>query len=129
MKQVINGKLYNTETADAIADNTFRDGTNRRNQGRCTTLYKTRSGKFFAHHETSWQGEHNNIEPLTAAEAKECFEDFRGDADQYEDVFGEAPIDLDQRDPATKRLRQVRDALNKCKNQDVIEQIGKILSV
>jgi len=28
-----------------------------------------------------------------------------------------------------KRLRQVRDALNKCKNQDVIEQIGKLLNI
>jgi len=36
---------------------------------------------------------------------------------------------VDQADNATKRLRQVRDALNKCKNQDVIEQIGNILNV
>jgi len=35
----------------------------------------------------------------------------------------------DEPDPATKRLRQVRDALNKCKNQDVIEQVGKILNI
>jgi len=129
MKRVINGKLYNTDTADPIADNTFRDGSNRMNCGRCTTLYKTGLGKFFAYNETCWQGEHTNIEPLTIAEAKEMFENYGGNADDYEDIFGEIPIDTDQPDPITKRLRQVRDALNKCKNQDVIEQVGKILNV
>ena len=28
-----------------------------------------------------------------------------------------------------KRVRQIRDALNKCKNPDIIENIGKILNV
>ena len=129
MKRVINGKLYNTDTSELVCDNTWRDGTNRMNTGRCTSLYKTKSGQFFVYHETCWQGERNTIRSLTISEAKQYFEDFYADADDYNDVFGEPPIDTDQADPTTKRLRQVRDALNKCKNQDVVEQIGKLLNV
>ncbi len=129
MKKVINGSLYNTNTATHIANNEFRDGANRMNLGRCTALYKTRSGKFFAWHETCWQGEQDTIELLSLREAKDLFEHLDADPDDYEDIFGESPIDEDQPDPATKRLRQVRDALNKCKNPELIEQIGKILNV
>ena len=32
-------------------------------------------------------------------------------------------------DEHIKRIRQVRDALNKCKNADLIEQIGKLLNI
>jgi len=90
MKKVINGKLYNTETAEEIADNTFSDGSNRMNTGRCTTLYKTGKGNFFAYHETQWQGEHDTIEPLTKEEAKELYESLDGTGD-YEEIFGEVP--------------------------------------
>lgn len=131
MKRIINGKLYNTETAEELCSNEYRQNSaNRLNNGRCTTIYKTKSGLFFAYHETRWQGERDNIEPLTIADAKQYFEDFDGNADCYDEIFGEPPIDTDaQPDSATKRLRQVRDALNKCKKSALIEQIGKLLNV
>ena len=88
MKKVINGKLYNTETAECIADNEFNDGTNRLSHGRATSLYKTTKGNFFAYHETCWQGEHDTIEPLTMSQAKEYFEELGGDPDHYPTEFG-----------------------------------------
>jgi hypothetical protein len=88
MKQIVNGKLYNTDTAEAIADNEFSDGTNRMNCGRCSTLYKTKKGGFFVYHETCWQGENDWVEPLTKNEAKEYFEELNDDADKYEEIFG-----------------------------------------
>lgn len=90
MKKIINDKLYNTETAETIADNEFSDGSNRLNHGRATTLYKTKKGNFFAYHETCWQDEHDSIEPLTKEEAKAQYEDLNGDGD-YEEIFGEIP--------------------------------------
>ena len=90
MKKVINGKSYDTATAEAIADNEFSDGSNRMTGGRSTNLYKTKKGNFFAHHETCWQGEHDTIEPLTKEEAKELYESLDGGGD-YEEIFGEAP--------------------------------------
>jgi len=90
MKRVINGTLYNTETAECVAHNEFADGTNRMMCGRCTSLYRTSKGNFFAWHETCWQGEHDTIEPLTKEEAKDLYECLDGDGD-YEKIFGEVP--------------------------------------
>lgn len=90
MNQIIDGKKYDTKTAELIADNEFSDGSNRRNHGRNVYLYKTKKGNFFAVHETQWQGENDRIEPLTVDVAKEMFENLDG-GDSYEDVFGVAP--------------------------------------
>jgi len=90
MKKVIGGKLYDTSTAEAIADNEFSDGSNKMPGGRCSTLYKTQRGNFFVHHETCWQGEHDSIEPLTKGEAIDFFENINGDGDFFE-IFGTHP--------------------------------------
>jgi hypothetical protein len=87
-KKIIAGKMYNTATAEAIADNEFSDGTNRLNHGRATTLYKSKKGNFFAEHETCWQGEHDTIEPLSIDQAKDLFQDLSGDADCWTEHFG-----------------------------------------
>ena len=89
MRQVIGGKLYDTKTAELIADNEFTDGSNRRNHGRNVYLYKTKKGNFFVVDETQWQGEHDNIEPISIDEAKNLFERLDG-GDSYETTFGEA---------------------------------------
>ena len=81
MKKIIAGKIYDTETAELIADNEFADGTNRMKSGRSTSLYKTRKGNFFAHHETCWQGERDTIEPLTIKQAKEYYEELDNEAE------------------------------------------------
>ena len=38
-------------------------------------------------------------------------------------------MDQEKIDYLKKRIRQVRDALNKCKNLKIIEQIGNLLNV
>lgn len=90
MKKVIGGKQYDTDTAESIADNEFSDGSNRMTGGRCTTLYKTKKGNFFVHHETQWQGEHDSIEPLTKEEAIALYEELGDDGD-YKEIFGIEP--------------------------------------
>jgi hypothetical protein len=91
MKKVIAGKSYDTETANAIADDEFRDGTNRMSRGRSTTLYKTTKGNFFCLHETCWQGEHDTIEPLTKTQAKEIYESLLNQNLAYTEAFDEIP--------------------------------------
>lgn len=98
MKKVINGKMYNTETAEKIDGwsngyygNDFRNCTER--------LYRKRTGEFFLH---GWGGPMSKyaeslgnmtsggekITPFTEDEAKEWMEE-HSDVDTYIDVFGE----------------------------------------
>lgn len=48
------------------------------------------------------------------------------DLDENEAEYIEGLLD---EQTTQKRIRQVRDALNKCKNPDLIEQVGKLLNV
>ncbi len=74
MDQVIEGLRYSTATATLLSDDKFSDGTNRLTNGRTTSLYRTESGKYFAHHETIWQGERDQTEVLDAGDARSIFE-------------------------------------------------------
>lgn len=64
MKQVIDGLLYDTETATLIADDRFWDGHNWERHGRNTSLYKTKKGAYFLEHTTFWQGERDHLEAI-----------------------------------------------------------------
>ena len=92
MKQIIDGKLYDTDTAELIADNEFSDGNNRMSHGRATYLYKTKKGNFFSYHVTCWQGEHPYINVLSIDEAKRVYEELNDEnAVNYKTTFGVAP--------------------------------------
>lgn len=93
MKQVIDGKVYDTETADLVASDNYWDGSNWDRHGRNTYLYKTKRGNFFAYHKTRWQGERNYIEALSIAEAKRLYERLPETGMTYEEAFGEKPED------------------------------------
>jgi hypothetical protein len=91
MKRIINGKLYNTETAIEVASDRYWDGHNWERGGRNTYLFKTRKGNFFRHDVTCWQGERDSIEPLSEGEAKELYEELPEHSLDWEDAFGEVP--------------------------------------
>lgn len=91
MKQIIDRKVYDTETATLIASNRYWDGSNFERNGRNTYLYKTAKGNYFAHHTTQWQGESDTIEALTVDEAKDLYEDLREHDQDFEAAFGEKP--------------------------------------
>jgi len=69
MKQVISGIKYDTEKAVIIADDCYWDGHNWERNGRNTFLYKTQNGRYFVVRQTLWQGERDQLEPLTIDEA------------------------------------------------------------
>lgn len=91
MKQIIDRKVYDTETATLIASNRFWDGSNFERGGRNTYLYKTPNGRYFAHHTTQWQGERDSIEAMTTEEAKKLYEELPEHDLDFEAAFGEKP--------------------------------------
>ena len=99
MKKVINGALYNTDTAQVLAC-VEPNGSNVRDFSYFReTLYRTKSGKYFLHgegHGNSRYGEwHGNtrgwgeqIRPYTPEEARKWAEE-NLEADEYAQIFGE----------------------------------------
>jgi hypothetical protein len=85
MKRVVGGKRYSVATATLIASDEYWDGHNFEHGGRNTFLYKTRGGAYFQVNLTQWQGERDNLEPVTRQEA----------IDLYEGALTEHPVDYE----------------------------------
>ena len=97
MKKIINGKRYDTDTAERVG--TWDNGHFTSDFQYCSEdLYRKRSGEYFLHGEggalskyavhsgnDSISGE--NIRPLTLAQAQEWAEEHL-DGDEYEKIFG-----------------------------------------
>lgn len=98
MKKIIEGKLYNTETATLIAE--YRKGNRTDFNGIEEEVYKTKKGQYFMYF---WGGgcskyreevasqtysDNEGIKLITEEEAKE-FAMKHLDADEFEDIFGE----------------------------------------
>lgn len=107
MKKIINGKVYDTDTAKEMA--TGRS-TYPRNDFHFweETLYLKKTGEYFLHGvggpasrystsmgDNSWSGGEKII-PLTFAAAKEWAEEHL-DGDEYEDIFGAVTEDESRR--------------------------------
>lgn len=103
MVKIIDGKKYNTATAEAVGE--WSNGRGARDFSNCTeTLYKKRTGEFFLHGEggpmtayreyintNNWTGGEKII-PMTFEEARRWAEEHL-EADEYESVFGEVSED------------------------------------
>lgn len=98
MQKIINGKKYDTETAEEIGDGYYSSPNDFHYFAE--TLYRKRTGEYFLHGEggpasryavavdqNSWVGGEKII-PLTIEAAKEWAEEYLS-ADMYEDEFGE----------------------------------------
>ena len=98
MKKVINGTLYNTETAELI--DTYSNGLGSRDFRNITeSLYRKKNGEFFLYGYGGamskyceccgdMSGSGKNIIPVTEDEAKEWLETY-STADIYIEVFGQ----------------------------------------
>ncbi len=108
MKRVINGKRYDTDTADRVA--TWKNGYFTNDFNYCAEyLYRKKTGEYFLHGEggalskyaTSnggkrgsslfgyWTKNGEDIYPLTEDMAKSWTEQYAGE--DYEDIFGPVP--------------------------------------
>lgn len=83
MKAIINGKKYDTETAEKIYQERIGFfGSD--------AVYRKKNGEFFLHHNPPFLflfGDKECIEPMNAVELKKCAE-AHFSADDYEKVFG-----------------------------------------
>lgn len=105
MKKIINGKVYDTETAKELG---FDSYSNSRDFNHWVeTLYQKRTGEYFLHGQggpaskyaesigqNSWSGGQKII-PLSAENARKWAEEHL-DADDYEEIFG-IPEEGDER--------------------------------
>lgn len=103
MKKIINGRLYNTETAKKCGEyepNPYRSDFN----WFCESLYQKKTGEFFLHGDgnaaspyskscgqNEWCGT-EIIKPMSYSEAQEWAERHLT-GDQYEEIFGEVVED------------------------------------
>ncbi|MDD6667772.1 MAG: hypothetical protein PUE58_07465 [Lachnospiraceae bacterium] len=98
MKKIINGKMYNTETANCVGywENGYGCGDFQYAEER---LYRKRTGEFFIHGEGGAMTQYaesdgdaycggEKIIPISEDEAKEWAENHLT-ADDYESIFGE----------------------------------------
>ena len=98
MKKIINGRLYDTDTAKELGS-WANEGNWRDFRHMEETLYRKKTGEFFLHGEggpmtkyaqaveqNSWSGG-SRIMPMTFSEARKWAEDHL-DADEYEAIFG-----------------------------------------
>jgi hypothetical protein len=98
MKKVINGKVYNTETATMICSRSYGQGYRDFNAWE-ETLYVTKKGQFFLYYwgganskysvyvSTNTRSESSGIKLLTEDEAREFAEKCNCDPDVYEKYF------------------------------------------
>jgi hypothetical protein len=88
MKKIINGKVYDTKTAEWIVDNAG-DRIYGHNTTRVTILFRTKKGRFFTQFKSQWQGEDFYLEALTEEEAFDFFQANAGtdDVDRIGELF------------------------------------------
>lgn len=130
MYKVINGKRYNTETAEKVGD--WWNGLSVRDFNHCSEeLYRKRSGEFFLYGEggplSSYAVSHGNetsgseqIRPLSLDEAKRWVEN-RLDGEDYDRIFG-APDESGEKQ--TVAIRLTNAAIAKLKNSAAAQQIS-----
>lgn len=99
MRKIINGKMYNTETATVI--DSYENMRNKRDYGYCEELlYRKKTGEFFLYGHGGAASKYAEIQadrkrcsgekiiPLTEQQAKAWVEQY-SDVDTYIELFGE----------------------------------------
>lgn len=74
MTRIVDRTRYSVATADLLAGDDFWDGHNFERRGRNTFLYRTPKGAYFKVTLTQWQGESDDLTPVTLEEAIELYE-------------------------------------------------------
>lgn len=69
VRGMVNRVIYDTASADALANNFFADGVNEFQDGRAVELYVDREGRYFFAEYTNWEGAKDRITPVTANDA------------------------------------------------------------
>lgn len=138
MNKIINGKRYNTETAELIDSYSKFSGSFEYIH---EELYRKRTGEFFLYgkggarskyaervEQNTWQGG-EDITPLNEDEAKAWLEKF-SDAEHYEacfDVIDEMPSVL-RVDLAPSEMKRLRDAARK-NGRSIADEVRQLIAL
>jgi len=123
MNKIINGKRYDTKTAELIGEASYGYGNDFRKWEE--ELYRKKTGEFFlwgaggplSKYAKSNSGETTNgqeIRPLTLQEAQEWCEEHM-DADRYEEIFGE--VEEEKTQVSTWLLNSLKTEIDKLREQ------------
>lgn len=91
MRQTIDGKLYDTETATRVAGNQRCSEHDLWRKGCNTFLYKTQEDNFFVLYEIPWLRKKDRIEPLGVKTAIILYERLPKQEKTWKEVFGKGP--------------------------------------
>ena len=134
MKKIINGKKYDTDTAEIVA--TYSDGKGWRDFSHFEeTLYRKKTGEFFLHGsggpmtkysrscgQNEWSGGEEII-PLKFEAARKWAEEHM-DVEEYEEIFGEIAEDDSKKTIAVSVMTPTAERLRRQS-----EQTGKPIGV
>jgi hypothetical protein len=79
VRGMVNRVIYDTEAADALANNFYADGVNEYVDGKAMELYLDREGRYFFAEYTNWEGAKDRITPVTANDAAAFIERYGTD--------------------------------------------------
>jgi hypothetical protein len=72
--RIIGRVRYDVQRSRLLAHDCYWDGQNFERHGRNTFLYRTPKGAYFTVTLTQWQGEHDELTPITQDEAIDLYE-------------------------------------------------------
>lgn len=86
--EVIDGLLYDTDTATLLADDNYWDGHNFEHHGTNTYLFRGPGGRYFKQIRSQWEGADDGaLETLTDAEAQALYEGLREKRVLFQEAF------------------------------------------
>ena len=87
-ERIVNRTRYSVATAELLAGDDYWDGHNFERHGRNEFLYRTPKGNYFTVTLTQWQGEEDNLQPVSLEEAIDLYENqLREHYETYADAF------------------------------------------
>ena len=79
VRGMVNKVIYDTESADALANNFYADGVNEYMDGKAMELYVDKEGRYFFAEYTSWEGAKDRITPVSSNDAAAFIEKYGTD--------------------------------------------------
>ncbi len=73
-ERIIGGLRYSVATATLLAHDAYWDGSNMERHGRNVYLYRTPRGRYFTVTLTQWQGERDELTPISEEDARLLYE-------------------------------------------------------
>ena len=94
MERIVDRKKYSVKTSTLIASDEYWDGSNFERHGRNMFLYRTPNGAYFTVTLTQWQGERDELTPVTQDDAIELYEGrLTEHGVSYEEAFPDVKVD------------------------------------